>query len=343
MIEACRPSSLVAIIVGTGLLAGCTSRSERSNVGTRSIIASNWDTVWTVSGESEHAILQPVTLAADREHIFIVDWSEQRLVALRHADGVEAWSVGRKGSGPGEFQELAFVSMTPGGDVAVVDQLARRMTTYGSDGSARSDVSLLPLGGAPESFCAQANGGFLFALFATDSLVELLPSGARGRSVGKPSPVSDPKGLLNQVLLAGDATGTSCAAVLYVGAGFSSLSKLDSTRSFSYVEAMEVPQWLLSTSGADSLSSEAVSARHAVVRNDTLWVLFEGKTDWRRRLLDAYDLRTGSYLSTLLLPTRANKFALSGDLIVLQAPQKDGSVAFVAIRPAGSPKHKSSG
>ena len=54
------------------------------------------------------------------------------------------------------------------------------------------DVSLLPLGGAPESFCAQANGGFLFALFATDSLVELLPSGARGRSVGNSSTGSSP-------------------------------------------------------------------------------------------------------------------------------------------------------
>ena len=210
-------------------------------------------------------------------------------------------------------------------DVAVVDQATRHLTRYPTDGSTKGDLSLSPLGAAPESFCARPDGRFLCALFASDSLVELLPTGERGRSVLKPSPVRDPNGLLDQVALAGDATAEVCAAVLYLGVGFGRVSLDDSSRAFPFVEPVELPRWVRSTAGEHSLSSERLAALHAVLRNDTLWVLFPGNTESQERLLDAYDFRTGAYLSTLLLPTRANQFALAGNVIVLEAGQKDGS------------------
>ena len=108
----------------------------------------------------------------------------------------------------------------------------------------------------------------------------------------------------------------------------------DSARAFPFVEPVELPRWVRSTAGEDSLSSERLAALDAVVRNDTLWVLFQGNTESQKRLLDAYDFQTGAYLSTLLLPTRANHFALAGDVIVLEEGQTDGSFALIAIRDA---------
>ena len=324
----------VLVTVTSGALSACTPRTEAGSAISRNILTTVWDTVWSVSGQPEHPILEPGALASDTTHVYVVDWSERRLVALRAADGTQAWSAGRLGLGPGEFQQPVFVSSTSTGDVAVVDQATRRLTRYATDGSKKSDLSLLPLGGAPESFCALPGGGFLFALFASDSLVELLPTGERGRSVLKPSPVRDPKGLLDQVVLAGDASAAVCAAVLYLGVGYSMVSLSDSSRAFPFVEPVELPRWLRSAAGEDSLSSERLAALDAVVRNDTLWVLFQGNTDSQKRLLDAYDVRTGAYLSTLLLPTRANQFALAGDVIVLEAGQNDGSFALIAIRAA---------
>lgn len=107
----------------------------------------------------------------------------------------------------------------------------------------------------------------------------------------------------------------------------------DTARAFPFVEPVELPRWVRSTAGEHSLSSERLAALHAVLRNHTLWVLFQGNTESQKRVLDAYDFRTETYLSTLLLPTRANQFALAGDVIVLEAGQKDG--AFRAHRNQG--------
>jgi hypothetical protein len=64
-----------------------------------------------------------------------------------------------------------------------------------------------------------------------------------------------------------------------------------------------------------------------------LWVLFEGTTEFRRKLLDAYAVSTGEYLFTLLLPNRASLFASTGAGFVFRMTQEDGARALIALRP----------
>jgi len=172
---------LPGVLATGGALGACTAGTETGGAITRNILTTVWDTLWTVSGQSEHPILEPGSLAADTKQVYVVDWSDRRIVALQAADGSQAWSAGRLGLGPGEFQQPVFVSTTSTGDVAVVDQATRRLLRYATDGSQKGELSLLPLGAAPESFCALPDSRFLFALFASDSLVELLPTGERGK------------------------------------------------------------------------------------------------------------------------------------------------------------------
>lgn len=316
-----------------GILAvGCTPLSGRDGGRERLLSSPQWDTVWIASAQSDAAILEPGSLTADSAATYVVDWSERHVVALRNTDGRKLWSAGRRGSGPGEFSELMFLGTTPDGLIAAIDQASRRMSYYARDGSHVRDVSLLRLGGAPESFCMLPDGNQLFASFAADSLIVLSRSGDRIRAIPKPSPVRDPKGGLNQVLLRSDAIGARCAAALYLGVGFSQVSLEGETAIHPYIEDVPLPTWTYSAAGADSLTSDALAALDTFVRGDTLWVLFEGGSSLQRRILDAYDLRSGRYLSSLTLPTRANKFAWAGDLLVLEAGQGDGTFALVAVR-----------
>jgi hypothetical protein len=53
------------------------------------------------------------------------------------------------------------------------------------------------------------------------------------------------------------------------------------------------------------------------VVGDTAFVLFRGRTAERGRLVDLYDIESGSYLGSILLPGAASALAATHDRLVL--------------------------
>ncbi len=318
------------LLLVTGLVLTASACLHGDEGTGRRPIAVKWDTAWVLTDQSDPPVLQPEAIAAHNGKVFLVDLAVPGVLAVDAKTGRKLWATGRRGIGPGEF--LDPYQLLPNDEgVTVVDQTTRRTTHLGPDGRLLSTTSLAALGGAPLSGCALDGGDLLFSVFAADSFVRLDSSGHRRESVAMPFGVRDSRGVVNQVFVAGDTEMRVCAAGLMLGGGFAVISPAPVSM-HQYVEDMPVPRWLLSSEGEDSLSSDLAATLDAEVRHDTLWTLFEGRSASQRRLLDGYSVPSGRYLGTLELPTRANRFAMLGDLLVLKAGQPDGSFAVLALR-----------
>lgn len=74
------------------------------------------------------------------------------------------------------------------------------------------------------------------------------------------------------------------------------------------------------------------------VVGDTLFVLFGGEDQLAGRLLDKFDVRSGAYLETDLLPHYANEAVVGGDrLFTLEAWDVSPRIVALARRPAPQP------
>lgn len=62
-------------------------------------------------------------------------------IRLFAADGRHQRTLGRKGKGPGEFEVISFVALTPGDSIAAYDQSSRRLTIFPADGGGRRVVA----------------------------------------------------------------------------------------------------------------------------------------------------------------------------------------------------------
>ena len=112
-----------------------------------------------------------------------VRWSDGRLaialpssgeVRIYDAKGVHLRSTGQRGSGPGEFQNIAGLWLGPGDSLLVSDPLARRLTVLDREGNLGRTISLAGQGG----FTMGAGGSVSLALaagwFADGSVLALL-------------------------------------------------------------------------------------------------------------------------------------------------------------------------
>lgn len=73
-------------------------------------------------------------------------------------------AIGRPGSGPGEYAEIARIDLLPGDSIAVFDPFGRRVSILTPDGRFVRSISLTPPfegGGSPTSFAALDDGSLL--------------------------------------------------------------------------------------------------------------------------------------------------------------------------------------
>jgi hypothetical protein len=298
----------------------------------RAVRAIEWDTLWVMPREEDTLLLRPYMLASLDSEVYVVD-SDGYIVALRENDGSVIWRAGRHGSGPAEFAQPYWLGTTPAREIMVLDQLARRLVMFHLNGEYSRYVSLMDARGEPLAACALEDASFLVFL-GGDSVVAVGSDGrARDRSI-QPWNVNDVHGIVNQTVLDRDPVTGTCVAAMLVGDRFLSFNAAEGFGiARKYVEPFASPEWLRSSSGRDSLSHNHHAVWDIEVRNDTLWVLFEGTTEFRRKLLDAYAVSTGEYLFTLLLPNRASLFASTGAGFVFRMTQEDGARALIALRP----------
>lgn len=313
------------LALGLAVVPACSAEVSHEHGGTRVMRASSWTPAWTAGGTSADTfLLQPLALAADDEHVYVLDRGASRVVALRATDGSVAWLAGREGSGPGELKRPQGITRSPRGEVIVSDAGNGRLAVFGTDGAFRRTIDL----STPPYFdnvCALEDGSFVVRSFGPIDPVFRVD--AKGTAVETPRlPWGDLNGRYGAVARQGwlaNVPGTDdCVFALRLGRGFSRYSEGRFGPAHAYVEGFDVPATRVQRGPRDEFRGETVSgsteaARGIGVSGTQLLVAFWGRSRDRGRVLDYYDLRTGAYLHSEPLPYFEGFTAVGGRAYLL--------------------------
>jgi len=149
----CAALLLLALLPGASCDPGSMDRSGsgavRDSAGITIVenAAPAWsdDAAWTLSaeptlamgapeGDPDHEFYQIAGATRLSDGTIVVANAGTQQLRFYAADGTLLRSVGRKGSGPGEFQMLMMMIGTPGDSLLTFDGMNRRMSVFGPDG-----------------------------------------------------------------------------------------------------------------------------------------------------------------------------------------------------------------
>jgi hypothetical protein len=297
---------LLVLCVAT---AGCGD-DPYAGTGTRIIRDPTWAPTWTAGGTSKDtALLLPLALAADDEHVYVLDKGANRVVALRAADGSVAWFAGREGSGPGELKRPQGITRSPAGEVIVSDAGNGRLAVFGTDGRYRRAIAVR----TPAYFdnvCALDDGSVLLrSLAPVEPVFQLDRDGAPLSTPALPwDDLNDRyRSVARQGWFARDPATGDCIYALRLGRGFTRYSAGRFGRAHAYVERYDVPATQVQRGPDGQFRGETVSdnveaARGIGISGPHLLVAFWGTSHRQGRVLDYYDLQSGKYLHSEPLP-----------------------------------------
>ncbi len=260
-----------------------------------------WDTVWVFDGRDD-LLSGAVSLVPDSHGG--VYFADPFLRKVYHVDprGNLDWSWGREGGGPGELRDVRAMALNSSGNLVLVDSRNRRIVTLTPEGQLLREVPLA------------IDAGYVFG-------VVVLGSDQYVMSTDGPAPW----------MLADD--GGRQVQVVDTPQGF---SRLSFRQRFGQMAKWKDDRWVFGfqngngwftfRSGSVALASPYVehteslsedvtrlanesvhSAVSLSVRGDTLAVLFAGSTRGHSYWLDRYDLQSGDYVDSLILPLRAQQ------------------------------------
>ena len=254
-----------------------------------------WDTLWVFDGGDDQ-LAEAVSLVPDRHGgVYFADTFLPRVYHLDARGGLD-WSWGREGSGPGELRDIRAMALDGSGNLVLVDSGNRRIYTLSSEGQLLDEVPL------------HIDAGYVFR-------VVVLGSNQYVMATDGPAPwiLVDQAG--KQVQIADTPQGVSQLSFLQ---RFGLITKWKQDR---WVLGFQNGNgWFTFRSGAVALASPYVehtefpshdahpsdvtvhSAVSLSVRGDTLAVFFAGSTRDQFRSLDRYELQSGDYLDSLMLP-----------------------------------------
>lgn len=254
--------------------------------------------------------------------------------------------MGKKGEGPDELLNVRAMDVEQDGSVVLVDSGNRRVVRLSADGSPLEtnrtpeqgrfvdDVAALPgrrlavTGGGP---------GSVLALWDGDGVVEpALPT-----EFGKPNPLHHQGGLVRW----GDE---GWVFGFRYGNGWMTFRGTELVGVFPYVEHSDFPKvrevrqgnrWHMQMTRRPAENGLSLS-----VVEDTLFVLFGGESQLRGRLLDKFDVRSGAYLGTDVLPHYANEAVVSWDRVfTVEAWDVFPSIVALARRTGGASREAEGG
>jgi hypothetical protein len=348
----CRPVCLsahgfirAAILLSIVSLAACEGdgvpKREAGAPGERRVATARWDTLWSVGGSLQDSILlQPSRLAASGDRVYVFDGAAARLLAFSASEGSLAWMAGRKGSGPGEFKMVRDLEIGSGGRPMLLDVGNGRITTVERSGAVHHQTRLVNVGYV-DQFAPLSDGRAVLLTEDPDSALAIADtSGGIVRRLGLPwKEFADLHPLVRQGNLASGANGR-WAFGFGLGDGwfgFSGTQPEGGRRP--YIERTEFPQMVQKREGG-SLTTQLASytpcsACGMTIDGTDFYVLFGGRTDNRHAVLDRYDLRTGRYRESLVLPAKATEAAVADGTYFLLV--EEPAPMLLALRPIPSP------
>ena len=105
-------------------------------------------TIGVMEGDAAYELYQVVGALALSDGRIVIGTAGSSELRYFDADGRHLLSVGREGSGPGEFTGMGLIQRLPGDSMIVYDFMQRRITVFAPDGGHVRDRNLLT-GGEP--------------------------------------------------------------------------------------------------------------------------------------------------------------------------------------------------
>ncbi len=310
-----------AQVVATAALASCGSdpvpyRPLFSLADTVSRVksAAVFDTLWAFGGPDDTLLALPAMPRPDGSGgVVFVDVQSMKVHRIG-GEGTLLWSWGRKGEGPGEIKNVRAMDVRDDGSVVLVDSGNRRIVTLDSGGKQIGETGFF--GRTVHSVASLLEDKL--AVHSTSPLWGVLEGGEVQEA--EPPPGTSPSSSVLQHQ--GHVVRWREDKWVFgygVGNGWMVFADDALVGVHPYVEHMEVPavgeaDRVRRTSGF--VSRPVTSGRSLAVIGDTLHVLFGGLKGLAGYKIDRYNLRTGEYLNTDLLPHHANRAAMAEGRVV---------------------------
>ncbi len=310
-----------AQVVATTTLASCGSdpvpyRPLFSLADTVSRVksAAVFDTLWAFGGPDDTLLALPAMPRPDGSGgVVFVDVQSMKVHRIG-GEGTLLWSWGRKGEGPGEIKNVRAMDVRDDGSVVLVDSGNRRIVTLDSGGKQIGETGFF--GRTVHSVASLLEDKL--AVHSTSPLWGVLEGGKVQEAESPPGTGPSPSVVQHQghvVRWRGDKWVFGYG----VGNGWMVFADDALVGVHPYVEHTEVPavreaDRVRRTSGF--VSRPVTSGRSLAVIGDTLHVLFGGVKGLAGHKIDRYNLRTGEYLNTDLLPHYANRAAMAEGRVV---------------------------
>lgn len=300
--------------------------------GTRRIVSHLWDTVRVFSSPALDSLLDGAYRLGMSDKDYVVYSNERRrLIAVSKKDGRVRWLVPKE-----TFGDVRDMKVTRDGVIRLLDR--RRgvvlIISGPGEGALRDSVSLSDFG--LPSQIAPLSSGRLIVLDqeARSPLVFAAKDGPQALTTPWPK-FGELDGLQQQGWLSVDRSGGRWIFGFSLGNGWLAYEGERLITSGPYVEHTDFPAIVKDSSRArvsTKMARATPSALDLRIRGDSLWVLFGGKSDVKGRVLDRYSLRTGRYLSSLVLPVGPEAFVLDGPNITLLLAQPRAALVVLRSR-----------
>ena len=293
------------------------------------------EVLWARGGiEDDTVLFGPWSVRGAEGQVLVLDWGGHRVRAFDLATGDVRWSFGRRGEGPGEFQNPVDMLPLADGRTVVWDTEVGRLTWVSEDGRLGKMLNVNTVS-RPNRFCELA-GGTLVALHATqDAALSALTDRGTLDALG-PLPwttLTDLDALQRQAEFA-TGPGGDCVFYLTQSTGFVRVDEEGFGVPHKYVEDMGPPPVVIrenETTRSTRLGEYQLAVNAGFIRGGEVWLAFHGLTPRAGRLIDVFDLETGGYLRSYELPWPITGLGAAEDRVFFLR-SVDGYPVLVAAR-----------
>lgn len=295
-----------------------------------------FDTLWVFGGPSDTVLAAPWMPRLDGAQ-GMVFFDVTNLAAYRiGADGELLWSWGRKGEGPGELGNVRALDVAADGSVVLVDSGNRRVVRLSADGRLLEEVPVPARSSFVTSVAALRGGRFVVDGGVEGSFLALW-DGDDAVAVESPTGLGRAFALLQQGTVVRWGENGWVFGFFY-GNGWATYREAQLLDVFPYVEHFDFPRARQVGQGMRMTRRPTETGRSLSVVGDTLFVLFGGEKV-AGRALDKFDLRSGAYLETEVLPHFANAAVVGEDRVfTIEAWDVHPRIVALARRAAQVPR-----
>lgn len=298
---------LVLVLAASWLLLGARGApAAGSAAAERRFLPAEWEQVGGVAPTDGPELLNPLLIASRGRMLYVVDYGDKAVKAFDWG-GRLAWAVGRHGRGPGEFMNPTDVQVDAEGNVWVNDPPNNRVTVLRPDGGVAAMFApekpahrLLPLHDGTFLGIGSAGEGLLGYRYA--------PGGKVAGTLGLPASLRGVGMLARDGRVAVAPTGRAVVITFLYGDRLilwnSAARRLTALPGVEPVAFPGLLHWR-TPEGArvTRLALDATRATLSVTADDRFaYLLFGGRTAQAGRIVDRYELATGRYAGSYLLP-----------------------------------------